>query len=145
MVLKLHSLVMAQPKAIFIGRDHPDTGLVEYQILAKRFNLNLDVFTTTPDASRFLPNYNYAFVSRYLTIIESLAAGIPVIAHYNNAIKYDYLTMSPFIKFIKIFTRADDPDLNLKINSTLIKAGQKWAQAQTWPKVAALYEKLWRI
>lgn len=134
---------MAQYKAIFIGRDHPDTGLSEYRKLAKRFDLQLDIYTNTPNAARFLPNYDFAFVSRYLTIIESLSAAIPVISHYNNPIKHDYLVLSPFIDFIKIFHDPQDPELNLTFDQKLILSGQKWARSQTWAKMAKLYEDLW--
>lgn len=135
---------MAQSKAIFIGRDHPDTGLSEYKLVASRFKLKLDIFTHTPNAAKLLPKYKYAFVSRYLTILESLSAGIPVLANYNNLIKYDYLVLSPFISFIKIFQDPTDPQLNLSYDSKLIISGKKWAKSQTWPRLASLYEKLWQ-
>jgi len=145
MVLNLLSLAMAPHKsAIFIGRNHPDTGLSEYKALAKRFNLRLDIHTHTPNASLLLPKYDYAFVSRYLTIIEALSAGIPVIAHYNNQIKFDYLNDSPFAKFIKIFDNPQDYQLNLIFDFKLIKSGRNWVRTQTWSKLASLYEELWK-
>ncbi len=125
-------------KAIFIGRDSPDTGLAIY----RQIPLKLDVFTNVPKASRFIPKYDFAFVSRYLTILEALAAGVPVLAHYNNAIKYDYISMAPFAKYIHIFQ--DPKKVNLKFDLKLVKHGQKWARQQTWDKVVNIYEKLWQ-
>ena len=49
-----------------------------------------------------LSSTKIAFVSRYLSILESMAAKKIVFAHYNNAIKKDYLVMAPFAKDIII-------------------------------------------
>ena len=130
---------MAQSKkAIFIGRDSPDNGLDAYRSLP----VKLDEYIGVPDAARFLPKYELACVSRYLAILEALAAGVPVLAHYNNAIKYDYLVQAPFAKFIHIFQ--DPKNADLKFASNLIKQGQTWAKRQTWSKLAGIYEKLWQ-
>ncbi len=125
-------------RAIFIGRDSPDTGLDAY----RQIPVKLDVFTDVPNASRFIPKYNFAFVSRYLAILEALAAGVPVLAHYNNTIKYDYLSMAPFAKYIHIFQ--DPQKVNLKFDLKLVRQGQKWARQQSWDKVINIYEKLWQ-
>lgn len=125
-------------KAIFIGRTDPDTGLDAY----RQIPVKLDVYTDTPNASRFIPKYNLAFVSRYLAILEALAVGVPVLAHYNNQIKYDYLALAPFVKFIHIFK--DPKEANLKFDREIIHQGQVWAKRQTWDKLAATYEKLWQ-
>lgn len=129
---------MAQPKAIFIGRTDPDTGLDVY----RQIPVKLDIYTNVPNAARFIPKYDYALVSRYLAILEALAVGVPVLAHYNNAIKYDYLAMAPFAKLIHIFQDPKEVDLNF--DPKLIKQGQVWAKQQTWSKLAGLYEKLWQ-
>ena len=132
---------MAQSKtAIFIGRDHPDNGLFEYRQLAKIYKIKLDEYINVPNADKYLPKYDFAFVSRYLAILEALAAGIPVIAHYNNAIKFDYLNMAPFAKYISIF---NDPN-KANLTNHHVKAGQLWARTQTWNKLADIYEKLWQ-
>lgn len=131
---------MAQSKtAIFIGRDHPDNGLAEYRQLAKLNNIKMDEYIGVPNADKYLPKYDYAFVSRYLAILEALASGVPVIAHYNNQIKFDYLNMAPFAKYICIFNKPNKANLT----NTDAKAGQLWARTQTWKKLADIYEKLW--
>ncbi len=132
---------MAQSKtAIFIGRDHPDNGLAEYRRLAKLHNIKLDEYVGVPNADKYLPKYDYAFVSRYLSILEALSAGVQAVAHYNNQIKFDYLNMAPFAKFIVIFK---DPS-EVRLTKTDVKAGQTWAKSQTWDKMADIYEKLWQ-
>ncbi len=126
---------MAQRKAIFIGRNHPDNGLLEYRKLAKKMGVKLDEYINVPNADKYLKKYDYAFVSRYLAIVEALAAGLPVFAHYNNQIKFDYLNMAPFAKYITIFK-------DYKEVKTL--NGQEWAKQQTWERMADIYEKLWK-
>ncbi|TSC84068.1 MAG: Glycosyl transferase, group 1 family protein [Microgenomates group bacterium Gr01-1014_16] len=133
---------MAQRKAIFIGRTTPDTGLDAYQLIAQKHKIKLDIFTDTPNADQFISNYNYAFVSRYLVIIEALAAGVPILAHYNNQIKFDYLNQAPFRPYINIFSDPNTASLDFsKIN--MVKA-KKWAKDQTWRRLAAQYEALWQ-
>lgn len=135
-------IIGTQAKAIFIGRLDEDTGIAAYRRLAKLRHIKLVEYTNTPDAAKFLPLFDYAFVSRYLTILEALKAGIAVFAHYNNPIKYDYLTLTPFVKYIHIFS--DPLIVNLKIDSEEISQGQKWARTQTWSKLAKVYERLWQ-
>lgn len=139
MELSLLLYLMAQHRAIFIGRDHPDNGLAEYRELAKLHKIKLDEYIGVPNAAKYLKDYDFAFVSRYLAILEALAAGVPVVAHYNNEIKKDYLKMAPFAKYINIF---NDPN-EANLTKTDIKGGQTWAKKQTWSKMADLYEKLW--
>lgn len=129
-------------KAIFLGRKSEDTGYSEYLKLAQKHKLNLDVYTDRPNASELIPDYDFAFVSRYLAILESLAAGVPVIAHYNNEIKRDYLSMAPFAPFINIFHTFDK--VNLYVSKTQINKGQVWAKKQTWEKLVRQYEELWK-
>ncbi len=135
---------MAQCKtAIFIGRDSPDNGLLEYRQLAKIQNIKLDEYINVPNADKYLKNYDFAFVSRYLAILEALAAGILVIAHYNNEIKFDYLNLAPFAKYITIFNDPHKTNLT-NLTKTNISTGQVWAKSQTWNKLASVYEKLWQ-
>lgn len=129
-------------KAIFIGRSDPDLGLDEYRKLAKMKRITVDIFTHTPNASKYLPEYDIAFVSGYLTILEALAAGVPVLAYYHNLIKKDYLLLTPFAKFIDVFT--DFRQVDLEYNFKRIRGGQEWARQQTWRKLADIYEKLWQ-
>ncbi len=135
---------MAQYKtAIFIGRNNPDNGLIEYRQLAKLNKIKLDEYIGVLHADKYLKKYDFAFVPRYLAILEALAAGIPVIAHYNNKIKFDYLNLAPFVKYITIFNDPHKTNLT-NLTKTNISAGQIWAKSQTWTKLADIYEKLWQ-
>lgn len=55
----------------------------------------------TQPKNLFLKN-KYAFVSGYLSILEALAYKRLVFSIYTNPIEKDYLTMSPFAKYISI-------------------------------------------
>lgn len=163
------SKVSYKKDAIYIGRLHSDTGIMDYLSALRKKRFRLDVYGDGPlmkkakayvkkyrlpvrfrgfnvNAPNLLVNYKIAFVSRYLSILEALNAGIPVIAHYNNQIKYDYLSMSPFSKYINICSNANEiVDSINNYNKNKIKPGQKWAREQTWEKVARQYEQLWGL
>lgn len=166
-------------KAIFIGRLNYDTGILDYikglgLVKKKGLDISLDVFGDGPlmklaknltkkinipvrffgwveNASRKLPNYDLAFVSRYLGILEAAIVKRPVFAHFNNEIKRDYLEMMPIANSIMIFNKPEQlPKMigNLKDRSKLkgrINQNYNWAKKQTWEKVVGTYLKLWGI
>ncbi len=155
----------------YIGRLHQDTGIMEYlkalQLLAKEGkNYKLDIFGDGPlfnraqayvrrhqlkvkfygfvdNASRLLGKYDTAFVSRYLAILEALAADTKVIAHFNNEIKRDYLTISPFASWIKTAQTPKDIAALTKLGSRPHASATKWSKRQTWDKLANTYERMW--
>lgn len=160
-------------KSVFIGRLAQDTGIMDYLVASYRSKVPLDVYGGgpqsieaerfikshhapvklcgfVPQADKHLASYSFAFVSRYLGILECLISKTPVIAHYNNEIKKDYLAMAPFADFIEI---VDSPEAivaamhKLRDNTSYarnkIEAGYKWASQQTWQKLASQYEDLW--
>lgn len=162
-------------KIIYIGRLHEDTGIMTYLEAIKAakeqgLRLHLDVYGDGPDAAKVkkfievhelpaflkgfvknadqqITNYDVAFVSRYLAILEAMSAGVPIIAHYNNQIKFDYLALAKYAKWINIVNdSAEILDLlkNWKNLSTDKKA-QKWARAQTWQKMSKTYQQLWQL
>jgi glycosyltransferase involved in cell wall biosynthesis len=164
----------AEPRAVYIGRLSADTGIMTYlEALAwlqkiHRFRLSLDVYGDGPDremcekyakqhqlpvnwhgwqplASRELSTALIAFVSRYLAILESLAAGVPVIAHYNNNIKRDYLRLTPFSPWISIGHSAQEIGLAILRAEKLPSEAQSWARQQSWNKLSKVYEALWRL
>ncbi len=164
-------------RILFLGRLAEDTGFLQYlaaiRLIKNKSNIILDVFGDGPHkmvgmlfAKKYqlpvvfhgfkshsfidLDHYNIAFVSRYLAILECLSIGLPVIAHYNNEIKKDYLLLSPFANWISASNNSKDiarlcdkfPKLhpqNSKINA------KKWATQQTWEKMQHDYLRLWRV
>lgn len=158
---------------IYVGRLADDIGISTYlaaiKILqAQKIKVHLDIYGDGPlkkmakkmvaqakldvtfygavNANKIhYQRYQIALVSRYLSILEALSAGVPVIAHYNNQIKYDYLALAPFAKWIKIVADPDQMAAAIIDQQQLPAAAMTWAQHQTWQKLAALYEQLWQI
>lgn len=163
-------------KIIFAGRLAEDTGIMIYlqgvKRLNQKFQLELDVYGNGPDflkaqhyveqhhlpvkfmgfvAHEVIPwqKYHLAFVSRYLAILEAFQAQLPVVAVYDSQIKYDYLTQTPFVEWIKVVgsgkevSQAVDEIIG-SVSSTDLQLAQQWASQQTWSKLSAQYQHLWR-
>lgn len=165
--------VKSEKSAVFIGRLDEQTGILTYidavKILKKKIpdfdflvigdgklkgeiSNKIKILKPLNNAAEYFQNYNFAFVSRYLSILEAMAAKRLVFAVYDNPLKEDYLRMTPFSKFITIFSSSlelvtkisfylDNPR---KKERLVIKA-YEWAEKNTWDKVANVYLKLWKL
>jgi len=159
-------------KAVFIGRLSEDTGVLEYIQAIKSLNgkISLDIFGegdlllnvkkeikkipyihyqgVTNHAEDLYGDYEHVFVSRYLGMIEALAVGRNVYAHWNNEIKKDYLKSFPKKDAIFIFHTSDEVAKKLlkpqQKNDELLFEAQAWALKQTWENAADVYEELWK-
>lgn len=97
---------------------------------------------------RLLSGTDVVFASSYLSILSAMAFKKPIIAVYTNPLKKDYLTMSPFSKFISIVDSADKiVDQVKKIDKTHAKVEQAyfWVKTQTWDNLVKIYLKLWKL
>lgn len=160
--------------SIFIGRLDEDTGILDYLEATSSKKIRLDVFGSGPlllrskklshkykaavkyhgfvvNADKYLSGYTMAFVSRYLAILEALINRVPVVAHYNNSIKFDYLYLAPFRPYIWICgnpQELSDAITEINENSLLrekkVRGGYNWSRNQTWEKLASEYEQLWQ-
>jgi glycosyltransferase involved in cell wall biosynthesis len=162
-------------KGLYIGRLELETGILEYlkaiKVLKdKGIKVSVDVlgegslgnaareFARVNDlpisfrgfiqnVEKILPEYSFAFVSRYLGILEALAFRLPIIAHYNNAIKKDYLEMTPFSKFIKIAGSKEEIAKGLEEilgrSNKENTDGYEWVKNNTWEEMVSLYLELW--
>lgn len=110
----------------------------------QKHNLSVTFFGFVPEADTKLGKYSVAFVSRYLAIIEALLAQVPVVAQYNNAIKKDYLGLSPFSKWIQVVSTPEEIASELQKKLTASQAGYAWAKKQTWEHMAETYVHLWK-
>ena len=159
--------------AVFIGRLDEQTGGLtyakavekvkkyypnfEYVVVGdgkdrKQIEKNFKVLGFQKNPEKYFQKYRFAFVSRYLSILEALAAQKLIFAVYDNSIKKDYLTMAPFAKWIII---EKDPQIladkisyylkNPKAEKKLTEDGFQWVTKQTWENLVALYLQLWRI
>lgn len=144
------------PKAIFFGRLDDKTDVRIYLkaatlIKAKIPNFSLEVINDDPIVTKRLLEFRYAFVSGYLSILESLAARKMVFAVYDNPLKKDYLEMTTFKSFINICQNPKELASKVQyfysnkyIEQQQVKQGYKWVKSQSWDKVADIYLKLWR-
>ncbi|CAN5265974.1 glycosyltransferase family 4 protein [soil metagenome] len=162
-------------KIVFVGRLAADTGVLIYleavKILQDNYSVSLDIYGDGPQrmlvdaavASYKLhatvhgfvesdeiqwQNYDVAFVSRYLSILESFIYELPVVSQYNVAIKKDYLCMSPFVDWIQVGQSVSEIvsgfEHVFKEESTQhIRLAHEWAKEQSWRKMAQDYKDLW--
>lgn len=158
--------------AIFIGRLDEQTGIktytetvkiirkkipdFEFQIIGdgkfrKEIEKDFSVLGFQENPEKYLPKYNFAFVSRYLSILEAMAARRLVFAVYDDPLKEDYLRMTPFSKYIiisgssselvsKIFFYLDNP----KEKEEIIEVAFNWVIGHTWDEMANIYLRLWK-
>jgi glycosyltransferase involved in cell wall biosynthesis len=158
--------------ALFIGRLDDQTGILTYaeamrQIreklpdfdflvigggnLMSKIDKNIKISNPINNASDYLKNYNFAFVSRYLSIFEAMAAKRLVFAVYDNPLKEDYLRMTPFSKYIVIFKSPQELVLkisyylkNINEKNKLVDLAHAWVNSNTWLEMTKIYIKLWK-
>ncbi|MCL4418589.1 glycosyltransferase family 4 protein [Patescibacteria group bacterium] len=165
-------------EAIFVGRLEEETGIMKYleamkllkdkgtnlslivlgegslenkaREYAKKNSLNVDFKGLVEDVEKYINSGKYIFVSRYLGILEAMAAKKPVFAEYNNVIKKDYLQMAPFAEYISISKNVNDIAQNMeefllgrkKLN---VEDAYTWVKTETWDKMTKTYLDLWNI
>lgn len=159
--------------AIFIGRLDEQTGILTYvkavEIIRKKIpnfdflvmgdgklkdkiNKKIKILKPQDQPADYSKDYNFAFVSRYLSILEAMSAKRLVFAVYDNPLKEDYLRLAPFSKYItisnssselvsKIFFYFDNP----KEKEKIVESAYKWVEKHTWEEVTNTYLKLWKI
>lgn len=157
--------------AVFVGRLDVQTGILDYvkaveliRERAKGFGFvaagdgvykdniknKVEVLGFIEKPEKLFLEYRFAFVSRYLSILEAMAHQRLVFALYDNPVKRDYLEMAPFSKYIII--ESDPLKLAEKVSyymrnpmeeKKLVEQGFKWVKNQTWDKLAQDYLKLW--
>lgn len=157
---------------IYIGRLHPDLGIMSYlkafrklqslnskyhldiygegelrevaREYCKKYKLNTTFHGTKKSASHQMAHYKVAFISGYLSILEALAAGTMPVCYFNNRLRREYLTLTPFKNWIKIVNSPEAIVEEVLQNHKLDPNATKWAKKQSWQKLANLYENIWR-
>ena len=159
--------------AVFIGRLDEQTGIKTYANAVKlirkkipdfkfeiigdgKFREDIEkdfkVLGFQKNPEKYFSKYNFAFVSRYLSILEAMAAKRLVFAVYDNPLKEDYLKLAPFAKYINvvgskdkisslIFYFLNHPDKE----KIMVDRAFEWVKIQSWDKATKLYTYLWRI
>lgn len=112
---------------------------------AKDNKLDIEFRKPAKDVYAVLAESKIAFVSGYQAIIESAMMKKPIIAHYDNPLKKDYLQMHPMAKFLIIANNADKiVKMYTKFHNENAPLGNKifsWSSRQTWDKIALRYKK----
>lgn len=157
--------------ALFFGRLDEQTGIRTYiaafkllKIKFPRFALlvigdgkfkrmvekTVKVIGFQKNPEQYFTHYRFAFISRYLSILEAMAAKKLVVAVYDNPVKEDYLRMAPFAKFIII--ESDPKKLAAKIEffithpsleKKMTEKAYQWVKKQSWEEMVKLYLTLW--
>jgi len=169
---RVHNSKINKESAVFFGRLDEQTGVETYvnaiEILKKKYpsfemlvvgdgkykkriEKKVKVIDFQNNIEKYLQKYHFAFVSRYLSILEAFAAKRLVFAVYDNPVKEDYLRMTPFAKFLIL--AKNETELANKIEfilshpqreQAMITHAYQWVQKQTWEQVTNLYLQLWK-
>src|SRR3989344_330101 len=165
------SKVKSENSAVFVGRLDEQTGILTYvkaiELLRKKipdfiFEIIGDgkfrkkaeedfiVLGFQKNPEKYFQDYNFAFVSRYLSIMEAMTAKRLVFAVYDNPLKEDYLRMAPFSKYIIIFnsplelvSKISFYIENIKEKEKIVEEAYVWVNKHTWEKMVNMYLKLW--
>ncbi|MEK7518144.1 MAG: glycosyltransferase family 4 protein, partial [Patescibacteria group bacterium] len=158
--------------AVFIGRLDEQTGIkiyadavklikkkipnFEFKIIGdgkfrKEIEKDFKVLGFRKDSKKYFSKYHFAFVSRYLSILEAMAAKRLVFAVSDNPLKEDYLKMAPFAKLINIINSENELAKriiyflkNSKEKEKMVNKAYEWAITKTWKNVAKQYLLLWK-
>ncbi len=161
-----------EKSSVFIGRLDEQTGILTYieaiKLIRKKipdfkfvvagdgkYRKEVEKYTKVlgfkKNPERYFTKYHFAFVSRYLTILEALASRRLVFAIYNNPLKKDYLIHAPFANFIVV---VENPRLLAKSvvyylshpqeEKEKVEKGYAWVKKQAWDNVTSLYLSLWK-
>lgn len=96
------------------------------------------------------PSFRFVFVSRYLSILEAMAAKRLVFSIYDNPVKKDYLLMNPFTNYV--ITGGSSDEISKKVlfylknkeeEKKLLGAAFDWVKNQSWDNVVNIYVSLW--
>jgi glycosyltransferase involved in cell wall biosynthesis len=166
--------ILRGDEAVFWGRFDDDTGIYTYieavKMLPKikylriygdgpykpmvekesKKSKKLSTYPWSANIETILGTSKYAFVSRYLSIIEAMQARRLVVAVYNNEIKKDYLECHPMCDAMIVAGNADEliqkiTSLSEENETRMIEQAYNWAKSKTWKYMADEYERLWKM
>lgn len=158
--------------AVFIGRLDEQTNILQYADAVKLIRKSIPDFTLTvygdgplrekikqegvlrmgwnDKAEQLIGHFDFAFASRYLFILEAMAAKRLVFAMYDNPVKKDYLLLSPFANWISTgITSSEIADYVLQYIFSERKAPEntekafRWVKQQSWENLTDTYLALW--
>lgn len=171
-MIKNQNINVKNDSAVFIGRLDEQTGVLSYtkavEIIRKKIprfetiiigdgkyrsviEKNFKILGFQNEPEKYFPKYHFAFVSRYLSILEAFAAKKLVFAVYDNPVKEDYLKMAPFAKWMIIANNEyslakgiDDILMHPEKEKQMVGNAYKWVKSQSWDKLVSEYINLWK-
>ena len=112
-------------------------------------NLHVQFMGMIGNVEDYLAKSSSAFASGYLGIIEAGLYELPIIAHYGNPLKKDYLEMHPMAK--ELFIVSSPEAVAAAYDETLLPDAKNkvarlnlWSQHQSWDKIVDIYETSYR-
>jgi len=149
-VLTYLSAIASIKPEIFLDIYGEGQQLEQAREIIKRHNLPASLHGWTKQPEERLKEARYAFVSRYLAILEAMQARRLVAAVYNNDIKRDYLACHP--QSANMIIAGNGRELAQKIMRLseakelhMVESAYQWAKLQTWDKIAEDYLHLWQM
>lgn len=158
--------------AVFIGRLDEQTGIKTYidavKLIRKKIpdfkfeiigdgkfrediERDFKILGFQKNSERYFRKYRFAFVSGYLSILEAMVEKRLVFAIYNNPLKKDYLTLTPFAKFINIINSKEKLSslvvhflTHSEKEKKMVDRAFEWVKNQSWEDVVNLYLSLWQ-
>lgn len=158
--------------ALFFGRLDEQTGIITYVNAYKKIkklfpkfkflvigdgkykrkidkSIKMLGFKINPE--KFLKDYHFAFVSRYLSTLEAMAEKKLVFCIYDNPLKADCFKLSPFRKWIVLTDNEDELVEKViyyinhpKEEKKLTEEAYEWVKNQSWEKMVKMYFALWK-
>ena len=169
---KAKSEKQVERSAVFVGRLDEQTGFLTYLEAVKKIrekfpdfkftvfgdgklrnkiNKDIDFRGLVENPEKELPKFNFIFASRYLSILEAMAAKRSVLAVYDNPLKKDYLKMSPFADYISISDSSEGLAKNVeyflknpKEKEKLTNKAFEWVKKQSWGNLSNVCINLWQ-
>lgn len=156
------------PRILFIGRIEKDNGVKIYSetlkklkrykfeacgdgTLRKEFETFGKVHGFVKDLEKYIEKSDIVFSSSYLSIITAMSFKKPVFSVYENPLKKDYLSMTPFSRWIyierspdAIIRKINNITKNKKTREKNINLAYNWTSKQSWDKLKDLYLTLWK-
>jgi glycosyltransferase involved in cell wall biosynthesis len=120
--------------------------------LSKKIKKYGHAYSFVRNVDTALAGADIVFASSYLSILEALIRKKIIISVFENALKEDYLKMSPFASLIyicrsprEVFEVLESVKEHPWKSASMVENGYQWARKQSWSEVVKMYLKLWKI
>ncbi len=125
----------------------------ELERISKNMNLNVNFLGVVEDLAPLFKTHRYSFAAGYLSLLEAMSFGLPVLSIASSPLKHRYLQSfhesgapislqsTPEGIAEEIKRLMERPELEKKISKT----SREFASEMSWTKVADYYMRLWKV